>query len=112
MIFNMIGGGSAVQKATGTVSGKKTITCGFKPDLVFLTNNGSDDGYLYCACFAFEASGKTKLNCAHWASGEVVVDCFVTQTATGFTTEFGTYDSNENWVSYNRSFNYVAVKYT
>ena len=104
--------GTEIKRTTGTVKNGETKNCGWKPDLVYITNGGSDDGFTYSACFAFEASGKTKLNCAHWYGSSDVVDCYATQTATGFTAEFGTYDSNDNWVSYRNSFSYVAVKYT
>lgn len=107
--------GTEIKRNTGTVKNGNTISCGWKPDLVYITKNQTYDGYLMCACFPFEVSGNTKLNSAAWPSSDAdyPADCYVAQTSNGFSFKATIYDeSQDKNISYTGSFQYVAVKYT
>ena len=118
--------GVTVQKKSGTFrtnsSGEATVDCGFKPDLLFLNNGGTDtfSGYKYymSATFAFEAESRTDdmMNLAMWAgsssSSYEIIDFCAEPTSTGFNVWVQALDSSWNNYDYSGSFNYVAVKYT
>lgn len=114
--------GVTVQKKTGTFtskSGRVTVNCGFKPDLVIVYIGqayDSDEGYYesnLTVCFA-----EKKLNLSTMASmafdADKNLECmWVSQTDTGFTITSGAYDASMDWDDkYNVEYNYTAVKYT
>ena len=117
MVFG--GGGAEVQQKSGTFrtssSGTATVNCGFKPDAVFIT--GTVSGYTgkYHGCAAFSADSVTSAVSYFQSSSTSYIFSYVTftQTSTGFTaaakrlnTSFA--ESNDT----NRTFNYIAIKYT
>lgn len=110
--------GSSAQRTTGGFTtdkstGKATINCGFQPDLIYvylLDYNGIEEGL----SIPFgEQKDPAKPYCAlgYWANG--IYEITTSRTSTGFSVEV--YDlgwgSAHNLVK-NKSFNYVAVKYT
>lgn len=122
-------GGIEVQRKTGTLKGtysstSETVECGFKPDMVFLTDGGSyndgDTTYLFHATLAFaeDTRSGTCLTMMHSSAEDVTYDHFWIygeQTDTGFTItpmgkKFSNIDADYGW--YGTTFNYVAVKYT
>lgn len=106
--------GTEIKRTTGTVKNGYTINCGWKPDLVYLSPGGSEDGYPMTACLAFEASGKDQLNTTTWNSNDDSIDIFATRTTTGFRCSLKTYDFENDWAesTYRGSLSYIAVKYT
>jgi hypothetical protein len=106
--------GTEIKRTTGTVRSGNTINCGWKPDLVYLSTGGSDNGYPMTACLAFEASGKDNLNTTTWNSSDDIIDVYATRNATGFNCNLITYDYDNNWAesTYRNSLSYIAVKYT
>lgn len=106
--------GTEIKRTTGTVKNGETKNCGWKPDLVYLSPGGSEDGYPMSACLAFEASGKNKLNTTTYNSNDDIIDIFATRTTTGFSCNLKTYyyDTALRESTYNGSLSYIAVKYT
>lgn len=117
--INAISTGVMVQQKNGTFrtdySGKATVNCGFKPDAVFIT--GTVSGYTgkYHGCAAFSADSVTSATSYFASPSTSYLFSYVafTQTSTGFTatakrmsTSFA--ESNDT----NRTFNYIAIKYT
>lgn len=107
--------GIEVQIKTGTFttrSGEATINCGFKPDVLFATQNSVYEGYVNSACFAFTAAGTDNVCTGSWNSAGNVISCYGKRTNTGANITVEEYDDSWNVGSYNSNFSYVAVKYT
>lgn len=106
--------GAKIQTKEGIFStsrGSATVNCGFKPDLVVITNNITYQGFA-SAGFAFTASGKTNLETAIWgsASAFIILSIQCRQSSTGFSVNVTEYEDDP--VSYNGRLSYIAVKYT
>lgn len=112
--ISTISTGAEIKTKSGNFSasgGSATVNCGFKPDLVVITNNITYQGYA-SAGFAFTASGKTNLETAIWGSTSafIIISIQCQQSSTGFSVNITEYE--EDPVSYSGSLSYIAVKYT
>ena len=126
-IFNAVnalpdaGSGGMEVKSTGGAfstdsNGKATVTCGFKPDLVFVkqgyTYTYNNESYPVSASFAFTQSKSENVYTTFWNEDDEVTDFFAKQTSIGFSVEAVEYSSSWQGAGYQGSFEYVAVKYT
>jgi hypothetical protein len=107
--------GAEIKTKSGNFSasgGRATVNCGFKPDLVAITNNITYQGFAAAAGFAFTASGKTNLETAIWGSTNsfVIISIQCQQSSTGFSVNITEYE--EDPAIYSGSLSYIAVKYT
>lgn len=109
--------GVEVQVQTGSYStnssGSATVSCGFKPDAVFLYATGGQ--YYSYGGVAFTAFNKTSGNSLIVGSSTsyAYANHTITQTSSGFSVSAKRYsasfkESNDS----NRSIQYVAIKYT
>lgn len=107
--------GIAVQTKSGSFStgsnGHATVSCGFKPDMLYVTKGESYQWYKVSACFAFHAAGSDRINTGMW-TGETVIDGYATRNESGASLNMKTYDESWNEIGYAGMFSYVAVKYT
>ena len=117
--------GVTVLRKSGTVSAGssgKSVDCGFKPDLVFLHNNGSwyddDDRQTYynSAAFAFKEESRTTnaMNTAMWTESSSIIayDLYCEPTTNGFKLYSYAMDASGNIAGQSATYNYVAVKYS
>lgn len=118
--INSIPAGVTVRKTSGSFStgssGKATVTCGFKPDLVFVeqgyTYTYNNASYPVSASFSFAESQTENVYTTFWNIDDVITDFFVKRTSTGFSVEAVKYSGSWQGSGYQGSFEYVAVKYT
>lgn len=115
--------GVAVLRKSGTVqtdsSGYATVSCGFKPDLVFIHHNerDPDDGRLYNAAVSFAEETRSGTNgnspyLAMWTR-DGIYSLGLQQLDNGFYIGAWKYDESFDHSNAGRtSFTYVAVKYT
>lgn len=111
--------GVIVQRASGSfttnTSGKATINCGFKPDLVAI-DFGNANNCVAVQAFAigeYDYSGYDGYEVSIWDDSEDINLTTVVPTATGFTVEMRQYDmSGSKTILKNKTYNYTAVKYT
>lgn len=111
--------GVTVQTNSGTVttnsnSTAKSVSCGFKPDVVFLTLNQREDNYTYDASIDFNSSGATSsmLGLLSSESDYLLYTLEVKQTSSGFTiTSYG-YKGDWSGGYRQKTITYKAVKYT
>ena len=114
-------GGVTVQTKSGTFttnnSGEVTVVCGFKPDLVLIKGELYDDGEVNrvfngAAAFAEETRAGTQ-NICMWATDYLLYDIYIVQNNTGFAVEADCMDYDmETTTLTNKTFDYVAVKYS
>lgn len=121
-------GGGEVKRAEGTLkwslaeTAEATVSCGFKPDLVFLTDGGSsdsDDGTaLFHAALAFTEDARTGdylVTMTPSANQEENVDYYAIygkQTDDGFYIYVSSIRDGVGYVQYGLTLNYVAVNYS
>ena len=115
-------GGVAVrmtEKSTFALSGytERRISCGFVPDLVFITLNESGEYGSFCTAIPFaQYSAGGYVDVAMWSGSE---DCYVYEfraktTADGFAISGCGFDAEwgEVLLTSRKRFEYIAVKYT
>lgn len=112
--------GVTVQKKTGTVTGvsgtAKTVSCGFKPDVVLFTGTTPQlNNQAMHTGVAFTEKNVTSMTTPYCTSSTAYVMCVLTvaQVSNGFTVKgirinTSGQQSNES----NRSIPYIAIKYT
>lgn len=121
-IFGVAGSanvGVAVQRKSGTFrtssSGTATVNCGFKPDAVFVTGTVASYGTTYHGGVAFADGNVTSAMTYTPGSSTSYIFSYltITRSSSGFSvtakrmsTSFA--ESNDT----NRTFNYIAIKYT
>lgn len=111
--------GVTVQRASGTfttnTSGKATVNCGFKPDLVAI-DFGHSNNCVAVQAFAigeYDYSGYDGYEVSVWDDSNDINLTTAVPTATGFTVEMRKYDmSSSKTILENEKFSYIAVKYT
>ena len=110
--INSIPTGVTVQRVTGTITGGKTINCGFKPDLVSIkVPEAGEDGWFHPAA-AFTEIGMDK----DILQAEVMDGFYyfcLTRTNSGFTCDwisFFDFDFNASEVT--GKYQFTAIKYT
>ena len=120
--INSIPTGVTVQRKSGTFttnkSGVVTVNCGFQPDLVVIKGELYDDSdgiraFNGAAAFAEETRASIQ-NIAMWATDCLVYDLYVVQNDTGFDVvqaNFMDFDTATTTLA-NKTFDYVAVKYS
>lgn len=114
--------GVTVQKKSGTFksnssTGKATVNCGFKPDLVFIHHNESGDGYLYHAAAALsEETRSGYISVSLYTNNDTyyLYDIGVSAISSGFEAEVTglRYSDYTFVVPSATTFYYTAVKYT
>lgn len=117
-IYNMIYGGTEVQRKTGTfttVNGEATVICGFQPDIVVIYESKTEPGYFPTCGFAFAEDKRNQMlsSILPTYSGDTkIYDFWVTSLSNGFYAAAAAYDTN--WVPSqpNKTFQFIAVKYT
>lgn len=102
---------------TTSTKGVFSVTCGFRPDVVFVHRSETEDSQKYVTAFPFALySAGTAMSVPLWTTSSScnVYDFYgVINTSTGFSGEAYTWDDNWEEGYANRvSFNYVAIKYT
>lgn len=112
--------GATAQRKNGTFttnsSGTATVNCGFKPDVVLITGNKSSNLVQnVAAVFAEDSRSTTHESCMAAPSGSdfQLYQLQITQSSSGFSVKAICeyyYDEAQN--AENKTFNYVAVKYT
>ena len=117
--INSIPAGVDVKITSGTFtpsSGIATVSCGFQPDLVYITQgyNYSHDSktWTVSAAFAFNqvSSGEVYTTC--WNEDDNITDFFANRTTNGFSIEAVVYDDSWDPSAYDGDFDYIAVKFT
>lgn len=116
--------GTAVQVTEKTTfkiedsNGNFSVTCGFKPDVVFIDKGQSEDGCKYATAVPFSLyPDGTDISVPLWkpaSSSGHVYDFYFRNTSNGFEGQADVWF--EDWtvdsVSRGTTFNYIAVKYT
>lgn len=119
--INSIPEGVTVQTKSGSFTtstrGVFSVTCGFRPDVVFVHRSETGNSQKYVTAFPFALySAGTAMCVPLWTtSSSCVVYDFaeVKNSSTGFSGEVYNWDENWDEGYANRvSFNYVAIKYT
>lgn len=114
------GGGVEVQTKSGSFttnsSGAASVNLGFKPDVVFITQNQSKDGYRYDAAMDFTAANIDTAALALWTTDDPyhVWSVNLSRTSNGFSI-LGIYGFKADWggaYASGKTFQYKAVKYT
>ena len=111
--------GISVQSKSGSFttssSGTGSVSCGFKPDAVFLfAKSSSFSGYMHTAA-AFTEKGVTSQSVYIWApsSNYAFSNYTITQNSSGFSVSGKKYDTTFNPTNdSNRALEYLAIKYT
>ena len=114
------GSGTTVQRKSGTFttnsSGDATVNCGWQPDIVYVrgeTETSDGQTLLYSTCMNFVEETRTGTKETIMWAGAGVIDILWTRSSTGFSVGCGLWDwSWEVTAHANKTFDYVAVKYT
>ena len=110
--------GATVQRKSGTFttdsSGKATVTCGFKPDLVVLhRSDGATQIAFSCAAAFAEDSRKSQINLGLLSTGTInFYEILVSRSDTGFSIAVTGYLEDWSESTTKTTFSYIAVKYT
>lgn len=112
--------GVNVQTKSGSFTtdsnGAASVSLGFKPDVVFITQNQSEDGYRYDAAVDFAAMNADFTSLALWTTDTpyYVWSVNVSRSTNGFSI-LGIYGFQADWggaYANKKTFQYTAVKYT
>lgn len=111
--------GVIVQRKTGTLTtnfqGSATVTCGFKPDAVFLIANSANYPGSVHSGVAFSEKNVTSKNTLVCGSSNAYpfANYTLNQSATGFSLSGKRYDTSfQESADSNRTIEYVAIKYS
>lgn len=111
--------GPTIQIETGTFttnySGNATVNCGFKPDAVFFTDINPQNNDKVHAGVAFTEANLTSVVTLFAPFDMTCVFSYITvaQTSSGFTVKSVSLTGSFTQINdSNRSFNYIAIKYT
>lgn len=116
--------GNEIKIATGSFTKTGSFTCGFKPDVVYVSLNEKDDGYKVVSGVDFNEAGTDSVafSLETWKNDNDYVDIKIKRTTTGFnvtTYKFwwysdgtGEYESGWHSETIGATVTYRAVKYT
>ena len=115
----VLSSGVTVNRKTGTVTlvheQNVTISCGFKPDVVFIKSGSHSDGgitYNPSTAMVFNEESRSNPFTSLYIS-QGIVELFWTRQTTGFSVKAGLYDYDWDALSAGSvSCDYVAIKYT
>lgn len=116
--------GVNVQRATGTVrisNGSATVNCGFQPDLVAITDTSFSIThnyvtYEYMLCFLFpeKVTSRPSSAASYYNNGSDLIVSGISVNSSGFSLSGMVTIASDysNTTVNNKTFNYVAIKYT
>lgn len=107
--------GITVKRDSGSVNvsvGSGSISCGFKPDFVYLSKGESANGALEVMGFAFAEANQDILDSA-MESKPYLYFCTATRSSNGFSlSSFIQLNADYSTTNFSGSVSYVAIKYT